>query len=1091
MLSNINNHNETPSQTAVLMRRSQSNGSAGGPELGSSAHEYISQQIQLEIQRFESVHPCIYAVYDLIDTIADTTLQDQLREQVLSIEDAFVNSQEWTLSRAVREVKLGVVGSLNSGKTSLVHYFLTGASTLDESPEGGRFKKEICIDNRSYLLLIRDEGSAQPELQFTQWIDGLVIVFSVECRESYQTALQFFQRMKNYRNLSDIPVFLVGTQDSSSEGSRREVSADEARIACQSRKMSDYFECCAIYGHNAEAIFNTACQWVVQQQRRGSNNGISANSYQLHPGGAAVQPVQSNYPPPPPQRNFVESNQYKSPYHHQRSVSALLGQDQLIPNSRVNPSSVSSSVLRRSHQQGVSSALSKVPPSCSTSVSTFYQEPSSPDSKQSHHSNHQYQHTPLHRDNYLNNCDRFSENRSNSKFYVSSGQHSNMLNNRVSNPEFNGISPAYSHNNLTSPYSFANGSQPFPPQYSRSSSSMVHPGGPQHDSASFAQNHIFDGTSSSTLVGHSNYGPSTSEIPPQQHTPSSTPNTQRKNRRISNIFRPGKHDHNHQTPEERAAKHSAEMGKGRLIPVKQGLLYKKSSKALNKEWKKKYVCLYPDGRLSYHQNLKEYMDKDDKGKEINLKLAAVRIAGRHKLNATSRNSLLPSQQHSTCTSIKEAPNITELTSSMADSLKSPILESDIGVSSGFGLEGGTSGNSDGDLGAGALVTSTSSAGPIVNNKQSNVPPTTSNTKKKKGHRRLGSSAKQNEEDDDCEFEIICSNEKRWEFAASSAEERDEWVSLIEEQIEKCLHRAHGNKAEVQALKEIPGNDKCADCNAPDPVWASLNLGTLICIECSGIHRNLGSHISKVRSLALDDWPLEYIKFMQAIGNQLANSIWEHNAPNDKKPSSESSSDQKSSWIKAKYEQKRFLPLVRVDQTMNKQIIDAVLARDLPTLLMVLPRCSEKEVNGIIGGGDRRTPVHLACSIDAPEILQLLIWYNADIRLLDEMGRSALWHAQHNGSKDCANILLNAGLQPNNAMNQQTTNDAFQNNIKSMTASMSTFTPSNGNAELAKFRRQGNSEIVSKRPENDDQTSNHAAQNCSGIATFKCLPASII
>lgn len=108
-----------------------------------------------------------------------------------------------------------------------------------------------------------------------------------------------------------------------------------------------------------------------------------------------------------------------------------------------------------------------------------------------------------------------------------------------------------------------------------------------------------------------------------------------------------------------------------------------------------------------------------------------------------------------------------------------------------------------------------------------------------------------------------------------------------------------------------------------------------------------------------------------------------------------------------------------------------------------------------------------------------------------MGRSALWHAQHNGSKDCANILLNAGLQPNNAMNQQTTNDAFQNNIKSMTASMSTFTPSNGNAELAKFRRQGNSEIVSKRPENDDQTSNHAAQNCSGIATFKCLPASII
>ena len=41
---------------------------------------------------------------------------------------------------------------------------------------------------------------------------------------------------------------------------------------------------------------------------------------------------------------------------------------------------------------------------------------------------------------------------------------------------------------------------------------------------------------------------------------------------------------------------------------------------------------------------------------------------------------------------------------------------------------------------------------------------------------------------------------------------------------------------------------------PDPDWASLNLGVLICIECSGIHRNLGSHISRVRSLDLDEWP---------------------------------------------------------------------------------------------------------------------------------------------------------------------------------------------------------------------------------------------
>lgn len=51
------------------------------------------------------------------------------------------------------------------------------------------------------------------------------------------------------------------------------------------------------------------------------------------------------------------------------------------------------------------------------------------------------------------------------------------------------------------------------------------------------------------------------------------------------------------------------------------------------------------------------------------------------------------------------------------------------------------------------------------------------------------------------------------------------------------------------LREIPGNDRCAECGAPEPDWASLNLGVLMCIECSGVHRNLGVHRSKVQSSA--------------------------------------------------------------------------------------------------------------------------------------------------------------------------------------------------------------------------------------------------
>lgn len=51
---------------------------------------------------------------------------------------------------------------------------------------------------------------------------------------------------------------------------------------------------------------------------------------------------------------------------------------------------------------------------------------------------------------------------------------------------------------------------------------------------------------------------------------------------------------------------------------------------------------------------------------------------------------------------------------------------------------------------------------------------------------------------------------------------------------------------TKELRSVPGNNVCADCNSPEPDWASLNLGILICIECSGVHRNLGVHISKVQ-----------------------------------------------------------------------------------------------------------------------------------------------------------------------------------------------------------------------------------------------------
>ena len=93
------------------------------------------------------------------------------------ISDSFVNSQEWTLSRNVPEIRLGIVGSLSSGKSALVHRYLTGSYMQEESPEGGRFKKEVVVDGQSYLLLIRDEGGP-PELQVKHLRHWRLIVFN-------------------------------------------------------------------------------------------------------------------------------------------------------------------------------------------------------------------------------------------------------------------------------------------------------------------------------------------------------------------------------------------------------------------------------------------------------------------------------------------------------------------------------------------------------------------------------------------------------------------------------------------------------------------------------------------------------------------------------------------------------------------------------------------------------------------------------------------------------------------------------------------------------------------------------------------------
>ncbi|TRY87740.1 hypothetical protein DNTS_010061 [Danionella cerebrum] len=142
-----------------------------------------------------------------------------------------------------------------------------------------------------------------------------------------------------------------------------------------------------------------------------------------------------------------------------------------------------------------------------------------------------------------------------------------------------------------------------------------------------------------------------------------------------------------------------------------------------------------------------------------------------------------------------------------------------------------------------------------------------------------------EQEESFEFIIVSLTGQMWHFEASSFEERELWVQAVESQIFASLQSCESTKNKsrlgsqsdavaIQSIRNVRGNSFCADCDAPNPDWASLNLGALICIECSGVHRKLGTHLSRVRSLDLDDWPVELSMLMTAIGNAMANSVWE-------------------------------------------------------------------------------------------------------------------------------------------------------------------------------------------------------------------------
>ncbi|NWW27164.1 SMAP2 protein, partial [Falcunculus frontatus] len=134
---------------------------------------------------------------------------------------------------------------------------------------------------------------------------------------------------------------------------------------------------------------------------------------------------------------------------------------------------------------------------------------------------------------------------------------------------------------------------------------------------------------------------------------------------------------------------------------------------------------------------------------------------------------------------------------------------------------------------------------------------------------------------------------------------------------KSVRDVERYQAVLAGLLAEDENKFCADCQAKGPRWASWNIGVFICIRCAGIHRNLGVHISRVKSVNLDQWTQEQIQCVQEMGNGKANRLYEAYLPeNFRRPQTDQHpfSMEKhgafpswsSSFIRDKYEKKKYM-----------------------------------------------------------------------------------------------------------------------------------------------------------------------------------------
>uniref|UniRef100_A0A671Z500 ArfGAP with SH3 domain, ankyrin repeat and PH domain 1a n=1 Tax=Sparus aurata TaxID=8175 RepID=A0A671Z500_SPAAU len=201
------------------------------------------------------------------------------------------------------------------------------------------------------------------------------------------------------------------------------------------------------------------------------------------------------------------------------------------------------------------------------------------------------------------------------------------------------------------------------------------------------------------------------------------------------------------------------------------------------------------------------------------------------------------------------------------------------------------------------------------------------------------------EDKKC-FDLISHN-RTYHFQAEDESEFVSWVSVLTNSKEEALNVAFQGGGQSSGVEEeeltksiidevlrSPGNDTCCDCGAADPRWISTNLGVLTCIECSGIHREMGVHVSRIQSLELDKLGTSELLLAKNVGNCSFNDIMEAGL-SSLKPTPSSDMTARKEFINAKYIDRKFVRrTVSMATSGLEELCEAVQSRDLLSIIQL-------------------------------------------------------------------------------------------------------------------------------------------------------------